>query len=123
MRKLNRYSEPYQATGNVAGEGVLNLLGRPGLQPLELLVREALQNSWDAASDPGNAPVQIRVTSTPLSGPQLSILTAKVLADPPKRVPLGDAIKGSPRLLHFSDRRTVGLSVSHPRRRSHKRTN
>lgn len=30
------------------GEGIANLLGRPKLAPLDLLLREAVQNSWDA---------------------------------------------------------------------------
>ena len=43
-----RYSEPYQATGGLAAEGVINQLGRPDIEPLEVLVREAVQNCWDA---------------------------------------------------------------------------
>jgi hypothetical protein len=42
------YSEPYSPTGNVTSEGVLNQLGRPKLDIFTVLVREAVQNSWDA---------------------------------------------------------------------------
>ena len=46
-----RYSEPYQPTGGLAAEGVINQLGRPDIEPLEVLVREAVQNCWDARRD------------------------------------------------------------------------
>ena len=48
---LQRYSEPYNATGGLAAEGVINQLGRPDIEPLEVLVREAIQNCWDAKRD------------------------------------------------------------------------
>jgi hypothetical protein len=35
-------------TGGLVGQGVENLLGRPQLAPLALVIREAVQNSWDA---------------------------------------------------------------------------
>ena len=48
MTTLERYSERYGATGALAGVGILNQLGRPNVESLELLVREAVQNCWDA---------------------------------------------------------------------------
>lgn len=36
------------ALGGLTGQGFRNLLGRPHLRPVELLLREAVQNSWDA---------------------------------------------------------------------------
>ena len=48
MIRLERFSEPYNATGGLAAVGVLNQLGRPDIEPLEVLVREAIQNCWDA---------------------------------------------------------------------------
>lgn len=46
------YSEPYSPTGNVTSDGVLNQLGRPKLDMFTVLVREAVQNSWDARAVP-----------------------------------------------------------------------
>ena len=48
MRRLDLYSEPFSPNGNVTSEGVLNQLGRPDLDIHSLLVRETVQNSWDA---------------------------------------------------------------------------
>lgn len=53
MKALELQSERYSASGNVASAGVLNQLGRPTLDPLMVLVREAVQNSWDAAAADG----------------------------------------------------------------------
>jgi hypothetical protein len=45
---LHLFSEPFGPLGNVAGEGVLNPLGRPPMDPLTVMVRESVQNTWDA---------------------------------------------------------------------------
>mgnify|MGYP001193309082 FL=1 len=49
MTLVNIYSEPFRRDGNISAEGASKLLGRPSLTPLELLLRETLQNSWDAS--------------------------------------------------------------------------
>ena len=49
MPLVNIYSEPFRRDGNISAEGASKLLGRPSLSPLELLLRETLQNSWDAS--------------------------------------------------------------------------
>lgn len=45
---LDLESERFSASGGTAAKGVLNQLGRPSADRLTLLVREAVQNSWDA---------------------------------------------------------------------------
>ena len=42
------YSEPFMEMGNISAEGAAKLLGQ-SLTPLELLLRETIQNSWDAS--------------------------------------------------------------------------
>ena len=49
MSLVTIYSEPFRTDGNISAEGASKLLGRPSLSPLELLLRETLQNSWDAS--------------------------------------------------------------------------
>ena len=49
MISINIHSEPFRRDGNISAEGASKLLGRPSLTPLELLLRETLQNSWDAS--------------------------------------------------------------------------
>ena len=48
MRRLDVHSETFAGSGGIAGEGALNLLGRPPIDPLTVMLREAVQNSWDA---------------------------------------------------------------------------
>ncbi|PJJ72950.1 hypothetical protein CLV46_2529 [Diaminobutyricimonas aerilata] len=54
------WSQPFAPEGSAAAEGIANQLGRPSLDPLEILVREAAQNSWDARI--GLKPVEFRVS-------------------------------------------------------------
>ena len=54
MNFINIYSEPFRRDGNISAEGASKLLGRPSLSPLELLLRETLQNSWDASLGENN---------------------------------------------------------------------
>ena len=41
-------SEPNPPSGTITAEGLLNTMGRPKLSATEMLIRESLQNSWDA---------------------------------------------------------------------------
>jgi hypothetical protein len=105
---LHRYSEPYAPTGAIAAEGVRNLLGRPRLHPLELLVREAFQNSWDARLPGENvrADVDLDRIDTALA----RFIRSKVLVDPPPGLPLEVELQRDDLwLLSFSDRGTRGL--------------
>lgn len=52
MKPLDLQSEPYQPTGSISADGIKNQLGRPKFDRLTLLVREAVQNSWDAHLSP-----------------------------------------------------------------------
>lgn len=46
--KTKWWSQPFAPEGSATAGGILNQLGRPGLDELTILVREAAQNSWDA---------------------------------------------------------------------------
>jgi hypothetical protein len=106
---LDRYSEPYAPTGSIAAEGIRNLLGRPQLLPLELLTREALQNSWDARLSEGQ-PVEAYVDLIRLDGAARDLLADHILPEPPPGLPLADELtKEELILLVFADRGTCGL--------------
>lgn len=54
-------SEPYSQYGNISAEGIQRLLGTPHLDALQVLIRETVQNSWDAGKDlPGSINYLIR---------------------------------------------------------------
>ena len=48
IARLTQYSEPYGSTGNI-GENLQRLLGTHSLDPLQTVIREAVQNIADAA--------------------------------------------------------------------------
>ncbi len=107
MSRLERFSERYQPTGGLAAEGVLNQLGRPSTEPLEVLVREAVQNCWDARLP--ETTVRVEIGCNLLDGAALEHLRGRVLPDPPPELPLAACLEGSVELLHFADFGTSGL--------------
>ena len=109
MTHLTRYSEPYQPTGSLAAAGVLNQLGRPDTEPLEVLVREAVQNCWDAKRKDIDAPVDVEVGASTLDAEALAVLREQVLPEPPPHLPLAECLAGGVQLLHFADFGTHGL--------------
>lgn len=50
MIKVDRQSETYSHMGNISAQGVQRLLGTPSLDRLQTVIRESVQNSWDARS-------------------------------------------------------------------------
>jgi len=48
---IDFFSEEFSPHGGITSEGALNPLGRPALNPITVLVREAVQNCWDARLD------------------------------------------------------------------------
>lgn len=108
MTRLDRYSEPFTATGGAAAEGILNQLGRPHIHPLEVLVREAVQNSWDARRD-DEPTVAVEISRYRLSQAQATVLRQELLADPPPGLDLPAHIAGEPEILYFADYGTTGL--------------
>lgn len=55
MTRLAWFPEPFHAYGAFAGEGTRRILGKPRLDPLTVLIRETVQNSWDARRHDGEA--------------------------------------------------------------------
>jgi hypothetical protein len=108
MSLMSRYSEPYNATGGLAAQGVLNQLGRPDIEPLEVLVREAVQNCWDARRDTAQT-ITVEVGRTSLSEEQLAFTRDELLVDPPPGLPLSDELSHGVNLMYFADFGTHGL--------------
>ena len=111
---LSLFSEEYTPHGNVAAEGILNQLGRPGLDLLTLLVRETVQNSRDARLNEKET-VRFTVEGRTLTAPQLDFLRTEVLVTSPANLKLQEALSpanptDSIRVLVLSDRGTTGLN-------------
>lgn len=104
-----RYSEPYQATGGLAAEGVMNQLGRPDIEALEVLVREAVQNCWDARRETLPT-IRVDIGRIELDERMAQIVSEQVLPDPPPGLPLAEQIRPGSRILYFADFGTSGLA-------------
>ncbi|UVO13484.1 hypothetical protein NM962_05045 [Mycobacterium sp. SVM_VP21] len=109
MMSMERYSEPYNATGGLAAIGVLNQLGRPDTEPLEVLVREAVQNCWDAKR-PDSARIRVAIGRSTLDQAGVSFLRSQVLVNPPPGLALGHEMREGMHTLYFADFGTHGLA-------------
>ncbi|HDS1074634.1 TPA: hypothetical protein QDZ65_001645 [Stenotrophomonas maltophilia] len=100
---LDLQSETFSATGGAAAEGVSNQLGRPRADRFTLLIREAVQNSWDARTSPAGG-VVFHVDGHLLDRHARQALAAQVFADVP------DAVDVKSRLLAESDFSVIAIS-------------
>ncbi|WP_328812272.1 hypothetical protein [Rhodococcus sp. NBC_00297] len=102
------WSQRVAAEGSTASEGIRRQLGKPKLDPLTVLVREAAQNSCDAAL-PGRD-VEFNVQIRELSGKRLEGWRSFLLPGP-EGADLGlvEEMTTKPTVLIISDRGTTGL--------------
>jgi hypothetical protein len=105
-------SEVFSPRGNVSSEGVRNQLGRPHLDPWTVLIREAVQNCWDARL--GTAQVHVRLDLKELSPIGLQALETYVFHEEAPGIPvkqrLAEARAGKPiTILTVADYGTTGL--------------
>ncbi|MEU4337178.1 hypothetical protein AB0F59_21470 [Micromonospora lupini] len=102
------WSQPFAPEGSAAAEGIVKQLGRPALDPLTVLVREAAQNSWDAHLSEGVVEfgVDVRVL-----GEHVDAWRQLLLPGPPSdsNVDLDNALRPDAVVLVVSDRNTGGL--------------
>lgn len=80
LERMKIQSEPYGSSGNI-GENFRKLLGAPGLDPLQTLVRETVQNISDAAKLGRGPQVVFRLRE--LTKDQVQVLRTNVLVDLP----------------------------------------
>jgi len=108
---LDLQSELFSATGGAAAEGVSNQLGRPRADRFTLLVREAVQNSWDAKLDASEV-VRFQIDGYELDENNRRALADQVFASAPASVDLrARLLTGSNfPILAVSDFGTRGLS-------------
>lgn len=105
-------AELVSPTGGLTSNGLMNQLGRPSMEPLAVLVREAVQNSWDARQDEHTS-VRFTVHGWQFSDTQKQVLTKFVFADLPNdsSLPIKRILSENIELygLLITDRGTKGL--------------
>lgn len=102
------WSQPFAPEGSAAAEGIVKQLGRPALDPLTVLVREAAQNSWDARLPDGPVEfgIDVRVLGDDV-GAWRSLLLPGPVAE--SALDLDAALRADAAVLVVSDRNTRGL--------------
>ncbi|MFI7618281.1 hypothetical protein ACIBP6_44390 [Nonomuraea terrae] len=102
------WSQPFAPEGSAAAEGIVKQLGRPVLDPLTVLVREAAQNSWDARLPDGVVEFHVDVR---VLGDDVVTWREHLLPGPPNEanVALDKALRPEAFVLVVSDRNTRGL--------------
>ena len=108
---LTRESEKYSHYGNISADGIQKLLGTPNLDRLQTVIRETVQNTWDARNEEyvPNYSVHLRE----LAKDELDTFKNRIFRD----LPNGDVNKGINRffenknhwVLEISDYGTTGL--------------
>lgn len=114
MSMIHLHSEPFSRDGNLAADGAMRLLGQPALSPLELVIRESIQNSWDASLETAGTPIySIRIRR--LDPDQMEAIRSFFSQLPPpgtnepiSRV-LGRFLGSSGLVMEICDERTQGL--------------
>lgn len=108
---LSPYSEPYGSTGNI-GENFRRLLGAPSLDPLQTVIREAVQNIADAAKLGVGPEIEIRLRC--LTPEQHTVLGSRVIRGPLQE-PRSNELLGTMRsrqglvVMEVCDFGTIGL--------------
>jgi len=108
---LTLSTEPYPRSGGLSGEGARRLLGVPALTPLQTVIREAGQNSWDARR---GSTVRFDVHLRRPEIAQWNYLRTEILGELPlslsSRTALDEALSGPEQMvLEISDFCTKGL--------------
>lgn len=105
-------SQRFPPEGGPTGEGISQQLGRPLLDPLTVLVREAAQNSWDARRDPTltvHFSLDLRRLGTWTDAWRSTFLPGPHLDPDRGAEPLEHSLHPDSYLLIVSDRNTRGL--------------
>jgi len=115
MNALDWYAAPY-GPGSIDAAGLLKILGASDHDRLSLLVRETLQNSWDASRAPSGGPLDASVTPSydlhlrTLGSKELAALRALFGSTEIPGLSLHRELESDQvRVLEISDRGTVGL--------------
>ena len=109
---LDILAEEFSPHGNIGGRGIAKILGTPKHDRLQVLVRETVQNSWDAARD-FEQPVTYRFGLRTLTDDQHSFLRDVVLSQrSPNKTTTAlrkSLNQESLRIIEISDHGTTGL--------------
>lgn len=110
MSEIRWWAQPFPPEGGQTAEGIKRQLGRPGLPEYAVLVREAVQNSWDARRADGDRVIEVRFALRRLGAYAVAWRRALGTAGGPGTGPgLLNKLNSDSWILTVSDRGTNGL--------------
>jgi hypothetical protein len=119
MKSLQWWPETFRPTGNLTSEGARRQLGKSQHDPLTLLVRETMQNSWDAGLPARE--IEYHLDAWHLNLEQREAMRRHVFPECHRDMSVRAAVSGEEVfVLAVSDRGTSGLTG--PTRADHVRT-
>lgn len=103
-------SERFSAEGSISAGAIRRNMGRSSLDPISLLVREAVQNSWDARLDRAGGGVAVSLHLGTLGRRGSDVLQRTVFKERPPEHPLSGHLTPESGILCIKDTGTVGLN-------------
>jgi hypothetical protein len=103
-------SERFSPEGSISGAAIRRNLGRSSLDPLSILIREAVQNSWDARLDRVGGGISFSAHLKTLDWREIGVLKDSVFPAKPEAHPLADVLKEGLGVLILRDTCTTGLN-------------
>jgi len=111
LSPMDLWSEPFAPAGGIGAKGIKDALGRPSLELSTLLMRETIQNSWDAKDPHAAGPLLFGVHLLQLSQESVTLLR-RLMFHELRPVPSLRRVLDSGEVwgLFIYDRGTIGLA-------------
>lgn len=87
MVRFTLKSERFSPEGSISGAAIRRNLGRSSLDPLSILIREAVQNSWDARLDRADGCISFAAHLKTLDWTEIGVLKDSIFAHKPEGIP------------------------------------
>lgn len=110
MIRCHLKSERFSPEGSISGGAIRRNLGRSHLDALSLLIRESVQNSWDARIDKEGGCINYEAHLKTATATQAYSLREELFGDVPEGHPLGPMLSAGLGMLVLRDSGTLGLN-------------
>ena len=110
MVRFTLKSERFSPEGSISGAAIRRNLGRSSLDPLSILIREAVQNSWDARLDRTAGCISFAAHLKTLDWTEVGVLKDSIFAVKPEGHSIGDVLEDGLGILILRDTGTTGLN-------------
>lgn len=110
MTPFSLRSERFSPEGSISAGAIRQNMGRSTLDPVSLLIREAVQNSWDARTDKADGSVAFSIHLGTIGAKAAETLRKSVFKEIPSDHPLTGCLGPETGLMCIRDVGTIGLN-------------